>query len=174
MGSFTKTVSDTSLLKQCAIELIVFFAEAAEGDVEGAAFAGADGDVGGEFGREAVDAGADAGEGDGLDVFLFESEFEAGLVAGGKEVFLSVGVVVPDGAHGVDDVFGGEVESRGDAGLSGRATADGFAGPEQLGAGGTVDGSVDTSASAQAFIGGVYNGVDFELGDVSKYRFHGG
>lgn len=73
-----------------------------------------------------------------------------------------------DGAHGVDDVFGGEVVSAGDDGLAGVAAVWilGDALAHELRAGGGVDGAVNTAAAAEGGVCGVDDGVYREGGDV--------
>lgn len=85
-----------------------------------------EGDAGGRFGGVAVGAGADGGEGDGVDGVLL-GEGKAATVALGEQFGFLVLAALPDGADGVDDPTGGEVVAFGDAGFAGGAAAEGAA-----------------------------------------------
>ena len=85
----------------------VGFGEAADDDFAGVAalevfVEDAGGDAGGFGLGEAIDAGADAGEGDALEV-VFLSQSHGGIVAGGEQLALAVTASVPDGAYGMND-----------------------------------------------------------------------
>ena len=77
-----------------------------------------------------------------------------------------------NGPNGVDDVAGRETVTAGDAGLSGGASAKGGAFTEQVGAGGPVDGTNDTTPAEEGTIGRVNNGVDVKARDVALDEFY--
>jgi hypothetical protein len=172
MGAFRQLCGgDAEVLIECH----VLGAEAAEDYVGGFGVGacvlgapGADGfycDLGGSWFGEAVDAGGYGGEGDGV-AGVFGGEVEAVLVAAGEEGGFVVVAVVPDGAYGVEDPFCGEVEAGGGFGLAGFATSEEAASGEELGACGSVDGSVYASTAEEGGVGGVDYCVDVEGGDV--------
>jgi hypothetical protein len=78
----------------------------------------------------------------------------------------------PDGAHGVDDVLGGEAIAVGQPSLALRTAADFQALLQQLRPRGAMDRAIDAPAAAHRLIGGVDDGVDLELGDVADEDFH--
>ena len=131
---------------------------------------GGDGNFGGQWFGEAVDAGADGGEGDGV-AFVLGREIQAAAVAACEEGGLVLGAVAPDWANGVEDEFGGKAEAGSDFRVAGLAAVEMAAGFEKLRAGGAVDGSVYASAAEQRGVGGVDDGIDGELGDVGEVEF---
>ena len=133
----------------CVVDLVV---EASEDDVldDGIGFEFrtglAEGDPGGGFDGIAVDTTADSGEGERTESAL-AGDGEAGAVAAGERFGFVVFAAMPDRADGVEDVGGAEAVAAGELGLAGFAAAEGAALCEQFGAGGLVDGVVDTSAA---------------------------
>lgn len=90
------------------------------------------------------------------------------------------GVVLPGvtvRADGVDDPPGGQVEAWSldgvpDVQAAGQlGAAQRLAGGEQLRAGGTVDGAIDSSSAQKRAVGGVDDGVDLLRGDVTGDGF---
>ena len=114
----------------------------------------AEGDAGGGFEGVAVDAGGDAGEGDGA-AGVFGGEGEGVAVAGGELFGFAVGAAAPDGADGVDDVLRGQAEAGRDAGFAGRAAdaegslGQGKAGFQEFLPGGSVDGTIDAATAEE-------------------------
>ncbi|KAI9163809.1 Calcium channel YVC1 [Paramyrothecium foliicola] len=115
--------------------------------------------------RVAIDAGADAAKGDGLDTAR-DGQLQALLVAAAEQG-LAGALVLEDGADGVDDVLGGQAVAAGDAGLAGGTAAELRALGAQAAARGEVDGAVDAAAAEEGAVGGVDDGVDLEGGDVA-------
>ena len=139
----------------------------------------ADGDAGGGFEGVAVDAGGDAGEGDGA-AGVGGGEGEGVTVAGGELFGFAVGAAAPDGADGVDDVLRGEAEAGRDAGFAGGTAHAGtdFGNRQarlvEVGARGPVDGAVHAAAAEHPLVRGVDDGIDGEEGDVGLDDFDHG
>ena len=133
----------------------------------------------GDFGRLAfwipVHAGADIGEGQRFDLQRF-GQLKGVEVTVFQEIGLALAAAVPDGAHGVDDVFGRQVPGRGIDGFARGAAALSFPDEEAFFqdrlAAPPVDGAIDAPAPEQGVIGGVDDGVDGEVGDVGAEEFN--
>ena len=139
----------------------------------------ANGDEGGGFEGVAVDAGGDAGEGDGA-AGVGGGQGEGVAVAGGQEVGFAVGAAAPDGADGVDDVLRGKAVAGREAGFA-RGTAhagadfgDGQARFVEFASRGAVDGAVHAAAAQHPLVRGVDDGIDGEKGDVGLDDFDHG
>ena len=136
----------------------------------------ANGDEGGGFEGVAVDAGGDAGEGDGA-AGVFGGEGEGIAVAGGELFGFAVGAAAPDGADGVDDPAGGQAEAGRDAGFAGGTAhagadfGDRQACLEEFPSRGPVDGPVHSPAAEHPLVRGVDDGIDGEKGDVGLDDF---
>ena len=92
-----------------------------------------------------VDASADGREGDGFEFFL-GGQGQRIHIATSQE-FGVFGLVVIDGAYGVNDVFGGEVVGFGNLCLASGASVEGSALGEELWSGCAVNGAVYASAA---------------------------
>src|SRR5262245_28368271 len=114
----------------------------------------------------AVGAAADRGEGDRAEA-VPGGQLEAGAVAGGERLGLSVLAASPNGTDRVYDVASRQGVTGRDARLAGRAPAEQAAFIEQSGAGGAVDGPVHAAAAEQRGVGGVDDRVDTERRDVA-------
>ena len=128
---------------------------------------------GGQIGRIAVGADADAGKSDALQPGL-GGEFQRMAVAGGEQRRFAVLSVAPDGADGVDDVPGRETEAGGDFGLPCGAAVQGTTVGQQLRPGGAVNGSVDSAAAQEGIVGGVDDGVDGQCRNIGTDDTQGG
>ena len=139
----------------------------------------AEGDAGGGFEGVAVDAGGDAGEGDGA-AGVVGGEGEGVAVAGGELFGFAVGAAAPDGADGVDDPAGGQTKCGCDAGFTGGTAhagtdfGDRQARLVEVGARGPVDGAVHAAAAQHPLVRGVDDGIDGEGGDVGVDDFDHG
>ena len=143
----------------------VGFGEAADDDFAGVAalevfVEDAGGDAGGFGLGEAIDAGADAGEGDALEV-VFLSQSHGGIVAGGEQLALVVAASIPDGAYGMNDFLARQVVGVGHLALASVAAAQRSALFQQSLACCAVDGAVDASPTQQRTVGCIHNGINF-------------
>src|SRR5690606_1751802 len=130
---------------------------------------GRDRDLRGELRRVAVDARADAREGDRAQR-VFGGDLEGVAVARGEELGLARGTAAPHGPDGVDHVARRQPVAPGDAHLAGRAAAEAPALLEQLGTRGAVDRAVDAASTEERRIRGVDDRVDGERRDVRTER----
>ena len=139
----------------------------------------AEGDAGGGFEGVAVDAGGDAGEGDGA-AGVVGGEGEGVAVAGGELFGFAAGAAAPDGSDGVDDPAGGKAEAGRDAGFAGGTAhagtdfGDRKARLVEVGARGAVDGAVHATAAQHPLVRGVDDGIDGKGGDVGVDDFDHG
>ncbi len=124
------------------------------------------GDAGGSVGWKAINAGTDRGEGDGADLVL-GCQFKTAAVAGGEFLVFVVVSSAPDGPDGVKDPLGRKAEAGSSFGFTGSAAIQIAAGVEQFGAGGAMDGAVDTAAAEQRGVGRVDDDIDVQCGDVA-------
>ena len=143
----------------------VGFGEAADDDFAGVAalevfVEDAGGDAGGFGLGEAIDAGADAGEGDALEM-VFLCQTHGGIVAGGEQLAFVVTAAVPDGAYGMNDFLTRQVVGVGHLALASVAAAKRSALFQQFLSRCAVDGTVDTSPTQQRPVGCVHNGINF-------------
>jgi hypothetical protein len=113
-----------------------------------------------------IDAGTDGGEGDGADVVLLRQFETAPVAAGEKIVFVAI-ASAPDGTDCVKDPLGGKLEAGCGFRVSGRAAVKFAAGLEKVRTSGTMDGTVDTATAEQRGVGGIHDGVDLFLRDVT-------
>jgi len=120
---------------------------------------------GGQSGWIAINASADAGEGNGLKAIV-GSQLQRMGIAGGEQCRLAVLSIPPNGAYGVDDEAGGEAKARAYFGLPRGAAVECAAIGQQLRTGGAVDGSVNATATQKAAVGGVDNSVDGQCRNV--------
>lgn len=131
----------------------------------------ADGDEGGGFEGVAVDAGGDAGEGDGA-AGMFGGEGEGVAIAGGELFGFAVPAAAPDGADGVDDPAGGQAEAGRDAGFAGGTPHAGAdfrhrqARLEQFPSRGPVDRPVHSPAAKHPLVRRIDDGIDAKRRDV--------
>jgi hypothetical protein len=88
-----------------------------------------------------------------------------------QEFPLTEQAALPDGADGVNDILGLEQMPAGNASGSRWAMADFQTFGEQAWPGGPMNCTIDATSTAQGFIGGGYNGINGELGDVAGYDF---
>lgn len=72
-----------------------------------------------------------------------------------------------DGADRVDDLFAGQVIRFGHDGVARVTSTLGAAFANKLGAGGTMDGAIYACATKEGVVGGIDNGVNVKLGDIS-------
>src|SRR4029450_3037346 len=92
-------------------------------------------------------------------------DLQAPAVAGCQPLGLALAATPPHPAHPP----GRQPVSAGGLGIAGVASAQRAALLQQVRAGGTVDGAVDTPAPQQARLGGVDDGVDLERRDVGAH-----
>ena len=143
----------------------VGFGEAADDDLTGVAtlemfVEDAGGDAGGFGLGETIDTGADAGEGDALEVVFF-CQSHGGIVAGGQQLTLVMTASVPDGAYGMNDFLAWQVVGIGHLALACVAAAQRPALFKQSFSCCTVDGTVDASPTQQRPVGCVHDGINF-------------
>ena len=117
--------------------------------------------------RIAVGAGADGGERHRLGAELV-GHLEAAAVAALEQAGLARAPALPDGPDGVDHEPGRQVERRRGLGVAEGAAPEAPARLDQLGAGGPVDGPVDTPAPQERGVGRVDDRVDVLGGDVAQ------
>lgn len=117
-----------------------------------------------------VDSGADAREGDGVQLILYGKP-EAIAVAGGQQEAFALMSPAPDGSDRVDHVSGRQTVAFGDLSFPGITSVEGAAFGKQFRTGSPMDGAVDTSASEQTVVGGIDNSIHFQAGDVSAQDF---
>ena len=72
----------------------------------------------------------------------------------------------------MDDMPGEQSMAAGDFGAACRAAAEGAALGQQSGAGGAMNGPVDSAAAEEGLVGGVDDGIDIEAGDVALNYFY--
>lgn len=115
---------------------------------------------------KAVNACADRGESDALDL-EFDCEVQDARIAGRqKSVFIRLSAA-PDRTNGVDDVFAIEIVTLGEFGVAGLAAAEAAALLEQAGAGGAMNGAIYAASAEKGTVGGIDDGVDVLFGDVA-------
>ena len=102
---------------------------------------------------------------------VLAGEFHAAAIASGQQVVFVAGTSAPDRAYGVEDPFCGKVEPGRGLCRAGGAAAQLFAGSEEFLACRPVDGSIDAASAEQGGIGGVYDGIDGQFGNVSANYF---
>lgn len=128
-----RRIALTSMCQDGVVDFGVIGAETAEYDVFGGIVRllpfpdGGDCDGCRQVFGEAIDAGADAGEGDGVAVIVM-GKLERVDVACLEQFGFIVVSAVPDGAGCMDDVFRRQVEARRDSGFSCVAAAEQSAG----------------------------------------------
>ena len=127
----------------------------------------------GLFDGVAVDAGGDAGEGDGGQAFTV-GEDEGFAVAGGQLGGFVVVATSPDWAYGVQDAFGVQAASGGGDDLAGRAASDSATFFQDRRATSAVDRAVHAAATGQSRVGGVDDGVNVLLRNVATDEFQRG
>ena len=115
---------------------------------------------------EAVGAGADRGEGDGAAAEI-AGDFQRAPIATRQQFGLALASAVPDRTDGVDDVAGGQVETRRGLGVAGGAAAENSARGQQFRPGGAVDGAVHAAAAEQRGVGRVDDGIDVLTGEIA-------
>ena len=128
---------------------------------------GGEGDAGGFFDGEAVDSGADGGEGDGAD-FVVEGEFEGVAIAVGEQSAFITVAAAPDRAGSMNDKFGGELITLGNFGFPDFAAVEFATFGKQFGANSAVDGPVDPASTEEGGVGGVDDGINGLLGKVAE------
>src|SRR5215831_10362126 len=127
------------------------------------------GDLRGQFDRIAVDAGADAREGQRGEAML-PGELDGGAIARGEELGLALATAVPDRADRVNHVSRGEAIAPRDPGLAGLAAAEAATFLQELRPRRAMDGPVHSAAAQQRGFGFVGYGVHRERGDVGLDR----
>src|SRR5262249_941499 len=120
--------------------------------------------------RIAIGAAADGGKCDALQAVL-DGERKARAVARGEQLRLAVPAAMPYRSHGMDYVLCRQPVALRDAGLPGRASAQGPAFFEQLRAGRAVDRPVHAAAAEQGRVRGVDDGVERQRHDIDLSRF---
>ena len=156
------------------IVLGVFGGEAADDDlaiVASAEMVGEDtfGDAGGFGLGEAVDAGADAGEGDALQAVLL-GQAHGGIVTGGEQLTLVLIAAVPDGSDGMDHFLTGQQIGIGHLALPRFAAAKCTALLQQLDTSGPVNGAIYSPTAQQTPVGGIHDRINLQRRDISYYN----
>ena len=156
------------------IVLGVFGSEAADDDlaiVAGTEMVGEDtfGDAGGLSLREAVDTGADAGEGDALQA-VFLGQTHGGIVTGGEQLTLVLVAAIPDGSDGMDDLLTGQTIGIGHLALPRLAAAQRTALLQQFDTGRPVNGAIYSPTAQQAPVGSIHDRIDLERRDIPYYN----
>src|SRR5262249_42119854 len=127
---------------------------------------GRHGDLRGQLDRIAVDAGADAREGQRGEAVL-GGELDGGAIARGEEVGLTLAAATPDRADRVNHVSRGEAIASRDPGLTGSAATEATTLLQELRPRRAMDGAVHPPSAQQRGIGRVDDGMHRERGDVS-------
>lgn len=128
--------------------------------------------LGGQIDREAVDAGADRGEGDARAVML-HGQFQAASVGGAQQVGLTFPAAAPDGADRVEDELRRQRPGRTRDGIAGRA-AERIAFASLLmdsRSRRAMNRPVDSAADVQLRVGGVHDRIDLLARDVPLHEF---
>lgn len=120
----------------------------------------------------AVDAGADAREGDAAYLVRF-GKMQAVGVGSGELCGFVLPATMPDRADGVDDVAGGQAVAGSDFCLACLAAVELAAFGKQLRPGSAVNGTVHPASAQQGVVGGVDDGVNGQGGDVGNGDFDG-
>ena len=162
--------------RQFPVDAGIFFTEAAENDfsVVGAGAEvlqdGAQGDFGCLAFGIVVDAGADAGEGDGAQPVCFR-DAQGRVVACGKQFGLMVAASLPDRAYGVDDFPARQAVGVGHLAFARAATVQCAAFRQQFRPGGAVYGTVHAPAAQQRAVGRIHDGICLQFRDVAHDDF---
>ena len=114
---------------------------------------------------EAIDTGADAGEGDALQA-VFLGQTHGGIVTGGEQLALVLVAAIPDGPDGMDDFLTRQTVGIGHLALPRLAAAQRAAFLQQLNTCRPVDGTIYTSAAQQTPVGSIHNRIDLERRDI--------
>lgn len=136
--------------------------------IAGAEMLGEDafGDAGGFGLGEAVDTGADAGEGDALQA-VFLCQTHGGVVTGGQQLALVVIATIPDGSDGMDHLLTGQQIGIGHLALPRLAATECTALLQQLDTSGPVNGAIYSPTAQQTPVGGIHDRIDLERRDIS-------
>ena len=127
------------------------------------------GNAGGLGLGEAVDTGADAGEGDALQAVLL-GQTHGGVVTGGEQLALVLVATIPDGSDGMDDFLTRQTVGIGHLALPRLAAAQRAAFLQQLDTCRPVDGAIYTTAAQQTPVGGIHDCIDLERRNIPYYN----
>lgn len=130
---------------------------------------GGNGDAGGAFGREAVDARANGRKGDGANLVL-GGEVETAAIAAGEQLVFVLRATMPDGPDGVKDPLGRKMKAGRGFGVAGGTAMQLAAGGEEFRTSGAVNCAIDPSTAEKRGIGCVDDCIDVEAGDVARNR----
>jgi len=168
----------TILTKEFAVKLVIFIVKANEGDFGDGRVAGKkvqyrfDGYGRCAFFGEAINTGADIGEGDGFQS-LFHSQLKALPIARGQQtVRLFWPVIAPSRTDGMDDVFSWQAVPFGYPGFAGWAAVQPAALLKKRRACGPVDGAVHATAAEQGVVGSVDDSPNRKFGNISIDEFY--
>ena len=118
---------------------------------------------------EAIDTGADAGEGDALQA-VFLGQTHGGVVTGGEQLALVLVAAIPDGPDGMDDLLTRQTVGIGHLALPRLTAAQRAAFLQQLNTCRPVDGAIYTSAAQQTPVGGIHDCIDLERRNIPYYN----
>src|SRR5947209_12230202 len=121
----------------------------------------------GALSRKTVNAGRDRRKRDGLEL-MFRRDLESAAIARGEfRVFVAMSAA-PARTNCMDDMARRQLVAAGDLRIAGFAAAQCFTLAQQLLPVGAMDRAIDTAAAEQAFVGGIDDRIDIELGDVAE------
>ena len=125
--------------------------------------------------RETVHPGTDGGKSDGL-VAVGRRQVKAVAVGVFQNTCLMLLAASPDGPHGMDHRFGGEIARQGNNGLAGGALplllTDAFAGLKQRRPCGAMNGAIHPAPAHQRGIGGIDYYIYMQCRDITLYDFN--
>jgi len=131
-----------------------------------------DGYLGRKIDRVAIDACADAGECQRRNA-VRARKFHGAAIARCQQFRLAVHATAPDWANGVNDVLGGQPVARGEFCLAGLAASQETALVEQVRSGGTMNRTINATATEERRVRSIDDRVDGERGDVGLKRADG-
>jgi len=129
------------------------------------------GDAGGALKGEAVNAGTDGGEGEGLQAIIL-GQNQAVAVTAGQQLVLMLLPPLPGWSDGVNDMSGWQPIALGHFCLTGGAALLVAACVQKFRASRAVDGAGDPAAAKQVAIGGIDDCIDSQMGDVILNDFN--
>jgi len=131
---------------------------------------GSDRNPRGAVGGKPIDTGGDGWKGHRRKTVEL-AELDRARIAGGKLPVFAATAIIPDGSDRVNHMTCRQTICRGDFGAAGLAAAERAALFEKLRPGGTMDGSINPTASEQRGVRGVDDGVNTQGRNVGNDDF---